>query len=355
MLQDAKGSRSRVYSPRGGGRRDRSRFRISDGNPTARTAPGLAPGRIGQAASFDGKSFIQFDGDIAGFDSYGSGRGALGANDPTVTYDDAYTMAAWIYPTAPSGAIVTRDEDICRAQRTRAEPERRTGSSTTTSPSGWTKASGCGPRRPISLNQWHHVALTYSGSRWASGVKIYVDGEDQKLEILIDDFNSQGAVKREPLRIGAGGGPENRFHGSIDDVRIYKRALSPAEAGILADLTPVTAIAALPEDKRTAAQADKIRDYFLEHALPANIAEARDAVDGCADKAGCVLSKPSHRHGDGGNADAARDAPVDPRDVRQTRRGRHATVCRPRWRRRRTRIRRIGWAWRGGWSIRRIR
>ena len=63
--------------------------------------------------------------------------------------------------------------------------------------------------------------------------------------------------------------------GSIDDVRIYKRALSPAEAGILADLTPVTAIAALPEDKRTGAQADKIRDYFLEHALPAHIAEAR--------------------------------------------------------------------------------
>ena len=45
---------------------------------------------------------------------------------------------------------------------------------------------------------------------------------------------------------------------------------------MLADLTPVTAIAALPEDKRSAAQADKIRDYFLEHALPANLAEAPD-------------------------------------------------------------------------------
>ena len=75
-------------------------------------APTLAPGRIGQAASFDGKSIIQFGGDIAGFDSYGAGRGAIGANDPTVTYDDGYTMAAWIYPTAPNGAIVTRDEDI---------------------------------------------------------------------------------------------------------------------------------------------------------------------------------------------------------------------------------------------------
>jgi hypothetical protein len=37
----------------------------------------------------------------------------------------------------------------------------------------------------------------------------------------------------------------------------------------------VTAIAARSEDARTAAQANKIRDYFLEHALPANLAQAR--------------------------------------------------------------------------------
>ncbi len=269
VLQDAKGSRSPVYS-----------LRPDNGNtpvpekPSVPASPGFAPGQLGQAASFDGKSFVQFSGDIAGFDSYGAGRGALGANDPTVTYDDAYTLAAWIYPTAPSGAIVTRDEDIF-------EPNGhglnlRDGRIEYDYVTKWVdEGIRLRTEKKITLNQWHHVALTYTGSRWASGVKIYVDGEDQKLEILLDDFNSQGAVKREPLRIGAGGGHENRFHGSIDEVRIYKRALSPAEAGISADLTPVAEIAALPEDKRTAAQADKIRDYFLEHALPANIAEAR--------------------------------------------------------------------------------
>src|SRR4029079_5646036 len=51
--------------------------------------------------------------------------------------------------------------------------------------------------------------------------------------------------------------------------------LSAAETGILADLTPVTTIAAMPEQTRTAAQADKIRDYFLAHALPARIADPR--------------------------------------------------------------------------------
>jgi hypothetical protein len=238
------------------------------------SAPTLMPGRVGQAASFDGKNFIQFGGDVAGFDSYGAGRGAIGANDPTVTYDDGYTMAAWIYPTAPNGAIVTRDEDI-------VEPNGhglnlRDGRIEYDYVTKWVdEGIRLRTQKTLSLNEWHHVALTYTGSRWASGVKIYVDGEDQALEIMLDDVNSQGAVRREPLRIGAGGGPDNRFRGSLDDVRIYNRALSPAEAGMLADLTTVTDIAAIPEGKRSAAQADKIRDYFLEHALPANLAAAR--------------------------------------------------------------------------------
>jgi len=273
VLQDTKGPRPAAYAPRDGDV-NAPASTSPDEKPAAPAAPSFAPGQMGQAASFDGKSFVQFGGDVAGFDSYGSGRGALGENDPTVTYDDAYTMAAWIYPTAPSGAIVTRDEDIF-------EPNGhglnlRDGKIEYDYVTKWVdEGIRLRTEKAVGLNQWHHVALTYSGSRWASGVRIYVDGEDQKLEILLDDFNSQGAVKREPLRIGAGGGPENRFLGRIDDVRIYKRALSAAEAGILADLTPVTAIAALAEDKRTAAQAEKIRDYFLEHALPANIAEAR--------------------------------------------------------------------------------
>src|SRR5262245_16036074 len=271
VLQDAKSSRSPVYVRPGV---DGNTSKSQSEKPSSPPAPTFVPGQAGQAVNFDGKTFVQFGGDIAGFDSYGSGRGALGENDPTVTYDDAYTMAAWIYPTTPSGAIVTRDEDIF-------EPNGhglnlRDGKIEYDYVTKWVdEGIRLRTQKALTLNQWHHVALTYSGSRWASGVKIYVDGVDQKLEILLDDVNSQGAVKREPLRIGAGGGPENRFHGRIDDVRIYKRALSPAEAGIMADLTPVTVIAALPEDQRTSAQADKIRDYFIENAVPANIAEVR--------------------------------------------------------------------------------
>ena len=52
--------------------------------------PQFVPGRIGQSAAFDGKRFIEA-GNIANF----------GATDK-------FTLAAWIYATADTGAIITR-------------------------------------------------------------------------------------------------------------------------------------------------------------------------------------------------------------------------------------------------------
>jgi hypothetical protein len=76
------------------------------------------------------------------------------------------------------------------------------------------------------------------------------------------------------LRIGAGGGPQNRFKGIIDDVRAYKRSLSAAEVAVLADSAPINEIAALPDAKRSKADIDKIHDYFLQNAAPADIQTA---------------------------------------------------------------------------------
>ena len=114
-------------------------------------------------------------------------------SDPTVTYDDAYTIAAWIYPTAATGAIVTRDEDVVRAQRTRAEPERRKDRVQLRDQVGRRRHPGP-DGEAVSLNQWHHVALTYDGSRWASGVKIYVDGERSE----VGDPRSTTSTARAP-------------------------------------------------------------------------------------------------------------------------------------------------------------
>ena len=60
--------------------------------------------------------------------------------------------------------------------------------------------------------------MTYDGSRVAAGIKVYLDGRLAPLDVLLDELN-QSFQSKEPLRIGAGGGLENRFVGGIDEVQ----------------------------------------------------------------------------------------------------------------------------------------
>jgi hypothetical protein len=223
------------------------------------TEAGFGDGRIGQALALDGKGFIQ-GGDIRGFESHGF-------------YDDKYSLALWVYPTAASGALVTKVGDI-------VEPNGhglnlKDGKIQYNYVSKWVdEGIRVQSEKTLPLNEWHHVALTYDGTRYAEGVKLYVDGVLWKWQILLDDLNNPRPLRREPLRIGGGGGPDNRFQGRIDDVRIYERELSAAEVGVLASAAAVDEIAARGSAGRSQADADKVRDYFLEHAAPPRIAEA---------------------------------------------------------------------------------
>src|SRR6185369_4419896 len=116
---------------------------------------------------------------------------------------------------------------------------------------------------------WHHVTMTYDGSRLASGVALYVNGKAEKTRVLLDELNQTFATK-EPLRIAAGSGAEVRFHGLIDEVRVYDRLLSPEEAGALSVVEPLSALAVLPVAQRKPQQNAKLRFAFLhEHAADA--------------------------------------------------------------------------------------
>ena len=125
------------------------------------------------------------------------------------------------------------------------------------------------------MNEWQHVVVAYDGGIPASGVHMYVNGVERKLKILFDQ-NLWPMDTKEPLRIGAGGGL--RFNGSIADARVYTRALSASEAGVLGELTPLTDLAALPVGQRTTVQRDKLRMAFLATAVPAKVERARSEL-----------------------------------------------------------------------------
>jgi hypothetical protein len=213
--------------------------------------------RLAGANKFDGHRAVEVDleQDVSRFGCY-----------------DKFTLSAWVRPTAPTGAIITRAEGegyglYLKDGRLEANLVKR-----------WSDdALRVETERAVELNQWHHVMMTYDGSGLADGIKIYIDGEPQKLKVNLDHLNQPFETKA-PLRIGAGGGSENRFHGQIRDVRIYKAALAPDEAAVLATGTPVSTIAQIPAEKRTRPQAHKIRLYFLERHAPAQIREAWQRV-----------------------------------------------------------------------------
>ena len=218
----------------------------------------LEPGKIGQARHFDGQRFVDA-GDVAQF-----------------SYMDPFTLAAWIYPESPDGAIVSRTEDYLEGEgyalylmngKLHLNITRR-----------YTDISlRLETADALPLNRWQHVAVTYDGHRKGKGVGIYVDGQPRETRILFDELTYPYGPK-EPFRIGAGGGAKYRFRGLIDDVRVYKIALTAEQAGTLPLLETMNEVAAVPPARRTPAQSSKLSLCFLDKFAPGEIRRARQAL-----------------------------------------------------------------------------
>jgi hypothetical protein len=211
-------------------------------------------GPIGQAANFDGRTLIDA-GDVAEFGFY-----------------DKFTLAAWINPTGSGGGgILSRADDTAYAEGYNLHLEK--GKVQLNLSKRWLDdALRVETEETLTSDCWHHVLVTYDGSRWASGVRIYVDGRLQKLNVNLDELN-QSFQTKEPLRIGSRG-TGSRFHGAIAEVRIYDRVLDPKEVEQLATPDSINAIFAIPRDRRTARQSAKLRAYYLEKHAPEPIRQS---------------------------------------------------------------------------------
>ena len=211
-------------------------------------------GRVGQAASLDGKRHID------------------GGPGFKLDFLDPFSFAAWIRPTSANGAILSKAESFRTGQGHGLYL--REGKVFLYVNRRWTDISlRLQTERALKLNQWQHVLVTYNGKRAAKYVHIYINGEEWAKDVLFDELTFPFSTK-EPFRIGAGGG-EPGFEGLIDDVRVYDRALSADEAAALPLLETVAAIAAIAPKKRTPAQRLKMRFAFLDLAAPKEVQLAR--------------------------------------------------------------------------------
>jgi hypothetical protein len=138
------------------------------------------------------------------------------------------TLEAWVYPTALSNwrtvIMKERPSELSYSLYAHDGAPR---------PAAWitagTSVSAQGASA-LPLNTWSHLAATYDGAM----LRLYVDG------VQVGTRAQTGSlfVSTSPLRIGGNAIWGEYFTGRIDEVRIYARALTPAQ--IAADMnTPV--------------------------------------------------------------------------------------------------------------------
>lgn len=131
-------------------------------------------------------------------------------------------------------------------------------------------------QRTLEKDRWHHIAITYDGSRYASGIQLFVDGEPWQWTVQLDALN-QDFRKSGSLILGAGGGWPDAFRGELSSFRAYSRVLSAADVAMLAVPESLDQIARIPLPRRTAAQRENLRQAYYELGASREMRAARTA------------------------------------------------------------------------------
>lgn len=159
---------------------------------------------------------------------------------------DSATVAAWFQAdsfTVADGRVISRANGtaadnhdymistVSVGAESRLRARLNTGSTTTL-----VASSGA-----LQVGSWYHTAMTYDGAT----MRLYLDGAEVASTPLTGTLqsspSSSATIGNQPGGIG-----ERPFDGSIDDVRLYGRALTPAEISALVSPGPCTSGCPVP-------------------------------------------------------------------------------------------------------------
>ena len=140
------------------------------------------------------------------------------------------TVSAWVFPTALSGwrTAVMKEAPAGIVYGLYAN-DNAPNPAMTIGMSGVDHATS--GDAPLPLNAWSHLAATYDGAT----VRLFVNGR----QVRTSAIGGTLPASANPLRIGGNSLWGEYFAGTIDEVRVYNRALGAAE--ISADMNRAVA------------------------------------------------------------------------------------------------------------------
>jgi hypothetical protein len=159
-------------------------------------------GRFGGALSFDGASLVTV------------------ADAAVLDLGTGMTIEAWVYPTGRSTyqSVALKEQPGGLAYGLFA------ASSAANVPSGYISMPGefdLDAPSTLPLNSWSHLAVTHDGNT----LRLYVNGTDVASRVAAGSLPISGGA----LSIGGNRVWGDYFQGRIDEVRVYRRALSQFE------------------------------------------------------------------------------------------------------------------------------
>ncbi|WDI41555.1 DUF1553 domain-containing protein [Bremerella sp. P1] len=225
---------------------DTQQIANSAGDSLAGTSKGSVQrveGKEGSALQLDGKSFVEF-GDLAAFDN-----------------TQSFSYGAWIRPGGNmSGAVLARmnDGNAHRGYDLWLQGGHVGMHLIHSWPDNALKVV---TKTPLKKDEWQHVFITYDGSQKVGGVKVFVNGELQPVNVEQDSLSAT-TVAKTSLNIGRRSSSSN-FVGQIDDVRMYARQLTEAEVAALAEGKLHLSLIAKPADQRTDDDLAALRNVYF--------------------------------------------------------------------------------------------
>lgn len=228
----------------------------ADDNGVVGNRPQLQPGVQGAAGDFDATGHLE--------------HGSQGF-DP----DGAWTVGMWVKPQGSLGCPLSKIEPdgdrrgfeiILQKNRVQVNLVHRWSDSAIEVITGEVMRSG----------DWHHLVVSYDGSRRAAGLRVAIDGIPAGVEIRRDHLGGT-LVNREPLRIGRRD-PGLGYYGLLDELRLIPGVIGGEVVRDWGRDERLRGIIATPSGNRGARERDILLDEYLDRFGKAPEREARERV-----------------------------------------------------------------------------
>jgi hypothetical protein len=110
---------------------------------------------------------------------------------------------------------------------------------------------------------WHHAFFTYDGSGKAAGVRIFVDGKRQPMQIVKDTL-SKSIRTKVPWELGRRHDSDVMKLARFQDVRVYARALNDDEAACVPREDYAAELYAIPSERWNADQRHAATQFYFD-------------------------------------------------------------------------------------------